>query len=396
MTQSFEKYLTELLRALLVVFPATLPFSRKISAAISIAIFILTLTLFGYKKIILSYKNRYVVLFMLPFIVSLVGLSYSECKDLLPLEKKASIVAFPIVFYLFKTDHNIVKFALASFVFGVTVLSLYSLGYTIRNDLPFDTEMTMQAVGISHVYASLFLVFSLVSIAYLFFRQTLLLKQAILIAIFLIQLVFLLFLGGKMAIFSLIFLSLVALTHFLKSGLITRKGRIAILIVPVFLFILSIYKIDHIKSRFSYLFNKEHYFVGDNAWSSIGVRLTIMVCSNEVIKNNKFFGTGTGDVQKDLNRCYEDKGYSTVKNMNAHNQYLEILLGSGIIGLLAILSVQYVFCRVALLERNYLFFSLIFILAFCFLTESILERQQGVMFYSFFSALLFFHKPPVT
>ena len=76
---------------------------------------------------------------------------------------------------------------------------------------------------------------------------------------------------------------------------------------------------------------------------------------------------------------------------NAHNQYSDVIIAVGIIGLILLLG--FFILPICLWIRNksfdIVFFSLLFIIAFNCLFESIFERQMGIMFFVFFYLLLF-------
>ena len=77
---------------------------------------------------------------------------------------------------------------------------------------------------------------------------------------------------------------------------------------------------------------------------------------------------------------------------NSHNQFLQELLYVGTIGFLIFISAV---CYPLFLFRNsklpllYVLFLIIFFTA-C-LSESILERQKGIIFYAFFNSILYHH-----
>ena len=86
-----------------------------------------------------------------------------------------------------------------------------------------------------------------------------------------------------------------------------------------------------------------------------------------------------------------DSNLYQIKEYNAHNQYLQIFLSSGVIGaaifILSILfSMRYAYRQKIM---GYLVFSVL--VATCFLTENILSRHDGVLFYAFFNSIFIFY-----
>jgi O-antigen ligase len=120
-------------------------------------------------------------------------------------------------------------------------------------------------------------------------------------------------------------------------------------------------------------------------------RLSIWKVSFNIIRENPIFGVGTGDIQDELNREYRLSGSTDLKtdnNLNAHNQFLEIILENGLIGLLLFISILFVMFSIAWSEQNILYLMFLFIVVFSFLFETMLNRLAGVSFFSLFSFLL--------
>ena len=116
-----------------------------------------------------------------------------------------------------------------------------------------------------------------------------------------------------------------------------------------------------------------------------------MVKNTEGIKQNWIFGVGPANVQKELDNCYSAYTYRNQyddfnkKTYNTHNQYFDVLLKFGIFGLL--FFIVFLFWGINYKsEYYYIFLLLIF---FSMLTENILNRQVGIVFFNFFNCLFF-------
>jgi len=119
-------------------------------------------------------------------------------------------------------------------------------------------------------------------------------------------------------------------------------------------------------------------------------RVPIWKSSLHVIKQHPVSGVGVGDASMEISNTYLEAGYTEAyyDNMNAHNQFLEILVANGIIGFVIFMTMTgYMIIR-AVTQRSliYILFILIFLMFFMF--ESILNRIAGVTFFSLFSFLL--------
>ncbi len=113
-----------------------------------------------------------------------------------------------------------------------------------------------------------------------------------------------------------------------------------------------------------------------------------------VIKENLWFGVGIGDTNKELMKGYQQIGFKhgIEKKYNPHNQYLTELLKSGIIGFIVFLCVILQQFKSALKNKNTIQLFFIISLALFFLTESVLERQMGIVVFMFFTTLFLFMK----
>jgi O-antigen ligase len=144
-------------------------------------------------------------------------------------------------------------------------------------------------------------------------------------------------------------------------------------------------------------YNNENRFVElidirNNKNSSTDVRLQIYECAIKQIGKSPIFGYGWGDIKTVLNECYaQNKSWILLQNnYNSHNQYLSILLSTGVIGFLAFLYYLFYIFRISNKSESLLLFFLILYFCFNMLTENILEREDGVIIFSFFINLFAF------
>ena len=74
-------------------------------------------------------------------------------------------------------------------------------------------------------------------------------------------------------------------------------------------------------------------------------------------------------------------------NYNTHNQYLETLLGTGILGFCLLLMFLYLHFKAAIKQKNWLYINVMLLLSLYFLTEASLSVQQGVAIFGIFPCL---------
>jgi O-antigen ligase len=129
-----------------------------------------------------------------------------------------------------------------------------------------------------------------------------------------------------------------------------------------------------------------------NSGSSAGIRLEMWKASVPLIKENFFFGVGTGDVNRELQTIFAQKRLKRAvrDNLNAHNQIIQTQVALGIVGTIALLM-SFLYPFILAIKRGNLFFPMFaVIMGINFLTESMFNAQAGVLFYSLINASLYF------
>ncbi|TSA25726.1 MAG: O-antigen ligase domain-containing protein [Bacteroidetes bacterium] len=144
---------------------------------------------------------------------------------------------------------------------------------------------------------------------------------------------------------------------------------------------------------FELLMGYERYqTTGDPTGSSLMQRLEFWKASLGIVRNNWLVGVGTGDMNIAFRDQYEEMHTKLAEDQwwRSHNQFLSILIGFGIFGLIWFLfSLIYP----ALLKRgfqDYFFLTFFIIAMLSMITEDTLESQAGVSFFYFFYAFFLF------
>ncbi|WP_367182335.1 O-antigen ligase family protein [uncultured Aquimarina sp.] len=126
-------------------------------------------------------------------------------------------------------------------------------------------------------------------------------------------------------------------------------------------------------------------------YNSTNVRTGIYYCSGIVARDNWLFGLGVGDVQENLSKCYDQKIGAKIyqwNDYNSHNQYLFFLISSGIVTLLSFCCfLFYCFRKVLILRNSHLFYALT-VICIVMLTENIISRSDGVLFFGLCASLI--------
>jgi O-antigen ligase len=127
-------------------------------------------------------------------------------------------------------------------------------------------------------------------------------------------------------------------------------------------------------------------------------RYLIWKSAFSVIKSNLLLGVGTGDASDELKKEFKKRGYveGYYDNLNAHNQFLEILLENGIIGLVIFLSLIGYSVYMSVAKQNLLSGLFVIMMIVFFMFETVLNRLAGITFFPLFIFILSHKKAPLS
>ena len=123
---------------------------------------------------------------------------------------------------------------------------------------------------------------------------------------------------------------------------------------------------------------------GNKIVDSVSQRSFIYGNVGEMIKKSSVFGVGTGDVKKELEEFYKEKGVDFGRYLNPHNQFLQTSFAIGVLGLVCFVVMLFAFSLGFWNKDSLIYLFAIGMLCVYMMTESIIERQQGVHFVAFF------------
>ncbi|MAC96399.1 MAG: hypothetical protein CMC96_12965 [Flavobacteriales bacterium] len=155
-------------------------------------------------------------------------------------------------------------------------------------------------------------------------------------------------------------------------------------------------QVSTVKNRFQYIshLTKVENIPNDSEESTY-LRILIWNQVGEIFQENKWFGVGTGDTKDALMEKYKKNNisYAYTERLNAHNQYLEWVITFGLLGLIAYL-ISIIFPLIKTIKsQQFLYVYFLAIVLIIFTVESFLEREVGIVFFTFFNGLLYYHSP---
>ncbi len=139
---------------------------------------------------------------------------------------------------------------------------------------------------------------------------------------------------------------------------------------------------------------ESYQITGNPSGSSIMQRLEYLKASIHLIKENFWFGVGTGDLEDAFYHEF-DKMHSKLKHgfrFHAHNQYLAMFVAFGIFGFLYFLFALIYPVVITKATSDYFFTVFYFIILISMFSDDTLETQAGATLFGFFFAFLMLGK----
>ncbi|NPD44598.1 MULTISPECIES: O-antigen ligase [unclassified Lentimicrobium] len=374
--------------------------------SVAILSFLTILSYNGAKQSLVNLnKNKWhVLLFSSLFFSYLLGMAYTTNKNdgWLDVMLKSSFLLFPLTYGIFPNDlfkGKDLRKILNSYVFilfGSTLFCFVNaiLSYQSHSD-PSVFYYTKFVFFQHPSYYGLYVNMGVLIILNQWIRdkdsmgqKSRILQLALLpwflIILFLVQ--------SKAAILTAGFLAILAVFDVVVFRKNIKKG-ISIFLSFVLIYLVAIVIIPKSSDRFdSATQTIEQRGEVDNTKESTAARLSLWKIAFKTIIKQPLLGVGTGDVETVYNEELKKEGFLKDGEMtyNSHSQYLQTAIALGIFGLLVLLANVIFPFVIGFKERNLLYMGLAVTVAFNILVESMLERQAGVMFFTFFNSFIFF------
>jgi hypothetical protein len=368
---------------------------------------------FLFKKNNKTKFNSTSLLFICMYILLAISIFYSDNKEygFTVLSRTSLFVVFPIIFSIGKeliTRKVLIKI-LNYFVISCILSSLICLVTALNNTIEFASVNPFnksngnffsyfnltQVLKAHPIYYGTYIVFSLFILLYDFLRASPVINMKINMKCFFILylFVFSLLLNSFIIIIIEIFLSLIVSYLFFyvnkKKTLNKKTIMIWVLLLSFAVYFSSNFLFEKMKGVNVINDITTTDFSGQK-FTAIKARRAKAFCSIELIKNNFWTGVGIGDGNSELLKYYKKNGFlhGVERKFNSHNQFLTTFIYLGFMGFIWLLFIiLYLFYRSFKSSNIYLLSFLIITCCF-FMTESVLEREKGIVFFTYFSLLL--------
>lgn len=369
-------------------------------------LFILSLILVLNSKNTVEFPYKKVTITSILYLILLPSLFYTDNKVRIDIELSSRIplLLIPITLGLlnkskFKVSQKILLklcniYIISGLIFAVIIivylghLGVFSNRMSLHDSMAFLNN-EMLPINQHAIYASIFIAIPLIFSMQKFLKSQILRRDLVFLLLEIIPMVFALILMAKKGVLIAIVATFIFLIFYYSNSL---KNRL-IIIMSLGLLLVFIFQVPRVNKLFSELINPKSYN-HLNLNNSTSIRNVIYNCALSKIEESPIFGYGLGDVKNELKRCYQEHNFFNSPNeyYNTHNQYLSYYLASGIFGLLTVLFFFTNAIFKGVKEHNGLLIALVVFFAIVMLFENILERQSGLIIFSFLMTSLYFYE----
>lgn len=317
------------------------------------------------------------------------------------LEQNSSFLIFPLLLVINKNfiyestlRKSLIVFVISNLILAIYVwynISLYGITKAFNENTyyyPILRLLFNRLTGIHLPYLGMLFIFSSLIIT----RQLLQVKKIFTIKniFFLLVLMFLL-----ISVFTFAARQSIVLFFLIFSGLIffniKNKLKKTLFFLIIILLTTPLFYMPNIQNRIKEITEAKLILpTKGQASDQVNFRYGIYNCTFELIKQNWIIGVGPENIQKRLNECYSCYTYKNFddfqhKSYNTHNQFFDMFLKFGLFGLFWFII--YLFWGIRYKFEYYYIFIILSVLSM--LTENILDRQVGIVFFNFFNSMFF-------
>lgn len=374
-------------------------------------------------------KNPVVVIFVLFFLLNLLGVIYSADQRIgwFNLEKKISLVALPLTLATIQLRKEDVRKLLHIFIITCVAATLICFwmalrrAYDVSPTLNFDSDSNASfysfnpnvstiwmfisyielasGIGIHPSYFSLYLVFCVFLLIHFYaesFITLTVVKKTMLLILLGYLSIFILLLSSRIMVFAFFSISLYGVNKFLKSAPRSIYWASSLACILLFSGILYLNPVSRFRG-YQEIVTTYPYLKSGLQTQSTTIRASLWSVSIKSLPEiNWLLGVGTGDVEQLISETSKRSNISNVLGTNdPHNQYLQTLLGLGALGLSTLIICFVWPTYISYQTGNFLYRGFIFLFAVLCITETAMELQKGIVFYSLFGSLILFQYNPV-
>ncbi len=376
---------------------------------VSIVSFILLTVYFfftgSFKISLTRIKNdRGLKIFILYFLLHVFGMFYSSNihYGFLDLQTKLTFLLFPLVLSGMLFNESLFKKIKNYFIIICSITFIILLITSLYQYIQSSDSGSFFYIKLSHgyhpTYLSIYFCLALLFVLEKIFKYPS--EYPLLILIFLSLFLFtgILFLSARTSTIVTIFCIVFFPIFILGKKLFTNRnwflhGLIVLISTSMFFGFL------HLNNRFNQveeaIVASESSIPADTitqeAPNSTNIRFHLWENAVQLIGRNPLFGVGTGDIKEELVSIYTENNYEygIKERISPHNQFLHTGVILGITGMVLLAIYFFYPLYFSFKEKDWLYFFFLIIILLNAMTESILERQAGILFFTAFNTCFY-------
>lgn len=383
---------------------ASLPFHIFISSILIVVGSLVTLIRMVYlRKFSFRPADHLSISLVFYFFLEVLGLLNTESANLslglFTLEKHQALVFIPLLFIDVTLSKENLGRIFSVFIASCLVGSLVCIGVNVYRDYTtvgvfidewgFSHDRLSAPIDMQAVYFSMYLSLCILMLLFTLKEKWWLISKSTKVLLLSLTFYFLGFVVALGARTMIVALMSVIISYIVYTAVLYKNFKILISAVMIpLVFAGFVFLNPVVTTRFLDLklgrdsaTNYEGYFARLDIWRP-GV---------EVIMENFWIGVGTGDHESELHKKYLKYGFTegVRLNFNMHNQYLQTMLNFGVLGLVSFTIVLLVQIRASISMKNPLYLSFLALFILGCLTESMLNRNKGIVFFILFSFIFY-------
>ena len=310
---------------------------------------------------------------------------------------KVSLLILPLLLMLKGLSDNVVERVFKVFVVSTLVSVIYNLALALFSFV--KTGSTTGFIGqefsnTMHIgYYGLCLLIALM-ISFYFSMERLAnakSRETIVMVMFMLTYITgIILTGSKMSFLILLVFLLMAALYFARR--MANQKTIVIVLGVLVLSISGLYfGTGYLSKRVNTMVERTFYTeLNPESLESTMARRMTWDASLSLIKSHPLTGVGTGDIKDELMATYEQKGYTgpASARLNSHSQFLQSFAALGVFGFVFLLLPLLILLYRGLAGRDFLSLSFAVCLILALMTESMVEREAGVMIVALFFSLM--------
>lgn len=395
---------------LIAAFIITLPFDRLYSELALICLF-LHAVIHVSKDKLKSLVNVENLLLSSVFFLTVIGIGWSPDKGqaMKDVQRQLAILLTPIILSLTNLDLYQYKNKILSLLVvtcTATVIYLYAdaLRIIAYNKLPakqifspfFLNHNFSAPVGIHATYLSMYISLAIAWLLVVLTKEKNRSLQAVQTGTLMLLIAGLLQLASRAVLFTTIGYVVIVFPLLLPPPFSKIKFIVVSLSLSL-LAILAITQIDSYRKRYVVALQEDLTQTPVNN-ELLEPRIIRWKIALELIKKSPVIGYGSGTEKRILKERYFEKKLfnSYIQELNSHNQYLSLLLKTGVLGLAIFIFSLFSGFSAAWSKKDTVFICFLLLIATVSFSENILDVNKGIFFYAFFFSLFLKTSKPFT